>query len=51
MYGKDNEGCYVKWGNEGKKYHYQCSNEQSRSVALAKAKEQAKAILANKLKE
>lgn len=48
MYGKDAEGCYVKWGVEGTKYHYQCNDEQSRANALKKVNEQRKAILANK---
>ncbi|MCP4761438.1 MAG: KTSC domain-containing protein [archaeon] len=42
--GKDKEGCWIKWGESGKKYHYTCSDEQSRKTAKEKAQKQAIAI-------
>lgn len=42
--GKDKEGCYIKWGESGKKYHYTCGDEESRDRAKAKAQKQAIAI-------
>jgi hypothetical protein len=44
MYGSDTEGCYVKWGSSGKKYHYQCGSQEAKKGAESKANEQAKAI-------
>ncbi len=51
MIGKDSEGCYARWGKEGKKYYYECGNTQAREKASNKAKEQGKAIKVNKLKD
>ena len=42
--GQDKEGCYIKWGESGKKYHYTCGDEESRNRAKAKAQKQAIAI-------
>lgn len=47
-FGKDSEGCYAKWGEEGAKYHYKCGDESARERAVSKAKEQGRAIEANK---
>jgi hypothetical protein len=46
--GKDKDGCYARWGQEGKKYHYECGNENSRKQAKAKALKQGVAITINK---
>jgi hypothetical protein len=35
--GEDKEGCYAKWGESGKKYHYECDNENGRKQAKRKA--------------
>ncbi len=45
--GKDSEGCYMRWGNSGKKYYYICGDDVSRKRARQKALLQARAILAN----
>lgn len=42
--GKDNEGCFAKWGQEGKKYYYECGNEVERNNAKNKAYKQGVAI-------
>lgn len=47
-YGKDSEGCWARWGQQGKKYHYTCGNAQAREQARKKALEQARAIQANR---
>lgn len=39
--GKDKEGCFVRWGQNGSKYHYTCGDEESRKVAKKKAIAQA----------
>jgi len=44
--GKDNKGCWIRWGRSGKKYHYQCGNAISRERARKKALAQARAIKA-----
>ena len=31
--GKDKDGCYAKWGQEGKKYYYPCDNETKKNKA------------------
>ena len=46
--GKDKDGCYARWGEEGKKYHYECGNENGRKQAKAKALKQGVAITINK---
>ncbi len=35
--GKDKDGCYAKWGESGKKYHYECGNEKEKKEAKRKA--------------
>lgn len=35
--GKDKDGCYAKWGENGKKYHYECGNEKEKKEAKRKA--------------
>lgn len=35
--GKDGEGCFMQWGNSGKKYHYECGNGKAKSAAKRKA--------------
>ncbi len=47
MIGKDSDGCYARWGKEGKKYYYQCGNEEARKRASDKAKKQGRAIKSN----
>lgn len=42
--GRDKEGCYSRWGNEGKKYYYECGNEEERNKAKEKAYKQGIAI-------
>lgn len=42
--GKDKEGCYIKYGEQGHKYHYICGNDRSRELAKKKAIKQAVAI-------
>jgi hypothetical protein len=41
---KDNQGCFVKWGEQGHKYYYKCGNNLSRKFATKKALAQAVAI-------
>lgn len=38
--GQDNNGCFARWGKQGKKYYYECGNEQARKDAKRKAFEQ-----------
>jgi len=45
--GKDNKGCYARWGTHGKKYYYTCGDSKSRDVAKHKAHIQGAAIKAN----
>jgi len=35
--GKDNEGCFARWGKVGHKYHYECGNADSMKEAKKKA--------------
>lgn len=49
-YRKDKQGCYVQWGNHGKKYHYECGNKDARERARRKALKQAMAAHANGFK-
>lgn len=44
--GKDNEGCFARWGNQ-KKYYYKCGNDKERAKAKAKAQRQGRAIERN----
>ena len=46
--GKDNQGCWIRWGDAGKKYYYKCGDDRSREPAKNKALEQAIAIKASK---
>jgi hypothetical protein len=41
---KDKEGCFARWGKEGKKYYYECGNEESKIEAKKKAIAQGVAI-------
>jgi len=34
---KDKDGCYARWGNQGKKYYYKCGDEIERGKAKKKA--------------
>lgn len=45
--GKDNKGCFARWGTKGKKYYYICGNKTSREKAKDKALKQGQAIKAN----
>lgn len=38
--GKDSNGCYAAWGQEGKKYYYECDSESSKKSARSKAHRQ-----------
>lgn len=42
--GKDLQGCWARWGQAGKKYHYNCGDETARDAAKAKAHRQGAAI-------
>ena len=33
----DTEGCFARWGKQGKKYYYPCGNEEARKAAKQKA--------------
>jgi hypothetical protein len=41
---KDSDGCYARWGQEGKKYYYECGNANERAIAKDKAQKQGIAI-------
>lgn len=41
---KDSQGCFARWGVEGKKYYYECGNEEERNKAKEKAYKQGYAI-------
>lgn len=43
--------CYVKWGDSGKEYFYECGNEQAKKAAIKKAEQQAIAIRSSGYKE
>lgn len=45
--GKDKEGPYYRWGESGKKYHYESGDAASRKRAKSKAENQGQAIKAN----
>lgn len=49
--GEDKEGCFAKFGDEGKKYHYECGNKEERKKAKRKAILQGVAIGYNEFKE
>jgi hypothetical protein len=42
--GKDNQGCFARWGSQGKKYYYTCNDPNARKKAKDKALNQGKAI-------
>lgn len=42
--GFDSEGCFYRYGDTGKAYHYKCGDEQARERAYDKAREQEIAI-------
>jgi hypothetical protein len=44
---KDGAGPYYRWGDSGKKYHYQAGNKKSRESAKRKAEDQGKAARAS----
>lgn len=44
---KDGKGPYYRWGNSGKKYHYEPGNKQSRDAAKKKAERQGRAARAS----
>lgn len=44
LVGKDNQGCYAKFGPEGHKYYYKCGNMIARKNAKKKAIAQGIAI-------
>lgn len=41
---KDSKGCYARWGQEGKKYYYECGNDKEQKEARKKAVAQGVAI-------
>lgn len=42
--GKDSQGCYVKWGDQGAHYYYGCNSEAEYEAAKIKALKQGAAI-------
>ena len=42
--GKDQKGCYARWGNSGAKYYYACGNKRAMGMAKNKAYKQGIAI-------
>lgn len=42
--GNDSNGCFARWGQQGKKYYYQCGNKDSADIAKKHAINQAIAI-------
>lgn len=42
--GKDDKGCYAKWGDQGAHYYYECGDEDARNKAKEKAYKQGYAI-------
>ena len=49
--GKDKEGSFFKWGQSGKKYHFDKNDPQSRERARKKTEAQQKAIYGSGYKE
>lgn len=49
--GKDKEGCYAQWGGSGKKYYYECGNEEAERRAINKAEKQGRAAHASGYRE
>lgn len=46
--GKDKDGCFARWGQQGKKYYYTCNDPVARKTAKEKARKQGIAIQVNK---
>jgi hypothetical protein len=46
MRGRDEKGCYVKYGESGKKYYYPCGNQEAKQRAEERALKQARAMFA-----
>jgi hypothetical protein len=42
--GKDSEGCYVKWGDQGHHYYYRCNSNKEFEDAKKLAIKQGVAI-------
>lgn len=42
--GNDRDGCFARWGRDGKKYYYPCGNEALLEKAKSKAYKQGQAI-------
>jgi len=40
---KDVEGCFCKWGGQGKKYRYKCGDKEGKERAKSKADTQGRA--------
>jgi hypothetical protein len=40
---KDGDGPYYRWGESGKKYHYEAGDKESREAAKEKAEAQGRA--------
>ena len=47
QFGKDADGCFARWGEAGKPYHFECGNDAAQAAAAAKAQQQGAAIEAN----
>lgn len=45
--GLDSEGCFYRYGDTGKPYHYKCGNEIARKEAYDKAVQQEQAIISS----
>jgi hypothetical protein len=45
--GRDSLGPYYRWGESGKKYHYESGNADSREDAKKKARRQGRAARAS----
>jgi hypothetical protein len=41
---QDSQGCFARWGTKGKKYYYECGNEEALKNARKKATAQGVAI-------
>lgn len=44
MTGKDTKGCFARWGQSGKKYYYECGNNQALERAKSQAAKQGRAV-------
>jgi len=45
--GFDSEGCFYRYGDTGKPYHYKCGDEQARKGAYDKAVQQEQAVISS----